>query len=159
MFSNGQKGPSLKFGWFDPHLNLLATNNLNLNETSGVESVVPKLTYPLRPGVWTAVGMKQNELFYKEKFLILPNDEEAPSYQHTVIKDPSLERFVGPADRIEGDPTSLISQFFLVEEKCAVDDVVSSLPSCHLTSWSSFFPDRKSQILGINPETGFILEN
>ena len=159
QFSEGKKGQLIKFGWFDPHLKLVESNLFPLNETSGVESVVPKLTSPLLPGVWTVIGLLADQLLYRETFLVLPSGEKSPSHKHTAIKeDPLLEKYVDQSARLEGDPVSLIGRFFTVEDHCGVDHLISPLPSCHQTPWSSFFPDRKSEILGIDPETGHIVE-
>ena len=160
QFSEGKKGQVIKFGWFDPRLKLVESNTFLLNETSAVESVTPKLSSPLLPGVWTVVGTLADQLLYKETFLILPSGETKPSYKHSAIKeDPSLEKFVDPSDRPEGEPVSLIGRFFTVEDQCGVGaPLTSPLPPCHHTAWSSFFPDSKSEILGIDPETGQIRE-
>ena len=159
-FSEGKKGQVIKFGWFDPRLKLVESNMFPLNETSGVESVTPKLASPLMPGVWTVVGTLADKLLYKETFLILPTGETNQSYKHSAIKeDPSLQKFVDPSDKVEGDPESLIGRFFAVEDRCHVeDDHIVDYSWCHETAWSSFFPDSKSEILGIDPETGQIVE-
>ena len=158
QYSEGRKGESLQFGWFDPRLNLIATNKLILNETSGVESVVPKLTSPLSPGVWTVIGVFNEQMFYKEKFLILPDSEKDESVPHAVIKDP-IEKFVDPNERLELDARSMISKYFTVSESCTVEEVISDIPLCHKTPWSSLFPDTKSIISGVDPKTGNIVEN
>ena len=159
QFSEGKKGQLLKFGWFDPRLKLVESNLFPLNETAGVESVAPKLTSPLMPGLWTVIGVLADQLLYRETFLVLPTGEKKQSHKQTAIKeDPVLEKYLDPAARLEGDPVSLIGRFFTVEDHCCVDPLISPLPSCHQTPWSSFFPDRKSEILGIDPETGEIIE-
>ena len=158
-FSEGQKDQLIKFGWFDPRLHLVESNKFLLNETAGMESVIPKLTSPLMPGVWTVIGTLTDQLLYKETFLILPGDsvEMNQSHKQKAIKeDPSLEKHVDPSARLDGEPLSLIGRFFTVEDHCVAGD---HLTSCHHTPWSSFFPDRKSEILGIDPETGHIIEN
>ena len=158
-FSEGKKGQLIKFGWFDPHLKLVESNLFALNETSGVESVVPKLTSPLLPGAWTVIGVLGDQLLYKETFLVLPSGETNHSHKQTAIKeDPVLEKYLDPSARLEGDPVSLIGRFFSVEDHCGVDHLISPPHSCHQTPWSSFFPDRKSEILGIDPETGHIID-
>ena len=159
QFSEGKKGQLLKFGWFDPRLKLVESNLFPLNETAGVESVAPKLTSPLMPGLWTVIGVLADQLLYRETFLVLPTGEKKQSHKQTAIKeDPVLEKYLDPAARLEGDPVSLIGRFFTVEDHCGVDPLIFPLPSCHQTPWSSFFPDRKSEILGIDPETGEIIE-
>merc|ERR1712150_91313 len=104
------------------------------------------------PGVWTVLGILADQLLYRETFLVLPGGEMNQSYQQTAIKEvPSLDKYLDPSAKLEGDPVSLIGRFFTVEDHCGLDN---HLPPCHNTPWSSFFPDRKSEILGIDPETG-----
>ena len=159
-FSEGKKSQLMKFGWFDPRLQLVESSQFSLNETAGVESLVPKLPSPLTPGLWTVVGLLADQLLYRETFLVLPGGQISgqmnQSHKQTAVKeDPSLEKYLDHQARLDGDPGSLIERFFTVEDHCGLED---PLPPCHNTPWSSFFPDRKSEILGIDPETGLIIE-
>lgn len=165
-FSEGQT-EILRFGWFDPHFNLVATSKTQLNDTSGKDSVNPVLSHPLLPGVWSVICVSNGHLVAKEQFLVNPiGGREIHSASSTIIHtDSSLEKFIqqdklsGKDNVIDSDSRAaeFVKQFYIVVDKCSKDDIQDNLNKCSETEWSSFYPDPKSQIFGVDPQSGKLL--
>jgi len=162
-FSEGQT-EIVKFGWFDPNLDLLATNQIQLNDTSGIDSVVPALRTPLQAGIWTVVGVSKGHMVAKEIFLVNPSSDVDNHLANNpiLLTSTELEQFVKEEKKsdisIKKKPSENIGQFFEVVDSCSEEDMVISVTAkCSESVWSSHFSDPKSQILGIDPHTGKLL--
>jgi len=165
-FSEGET-EIIKFGWFDPNLALVATSKMQFNDTSGIDSVVPVLKCPLQSGIWTVVGVSEGRLVAKEKFLVTPSEgvHEVTS-SNIVITDSILEQFVQEERKSQDDrkihskeeAAVHLKNFFEVLDRCSDDeDTADQFNACSETVWSSQYPDPKSQISGVDPETGKLI--
>ena len=93
--SDGQT-EMLKIGWFAPNLDLVAINQIQLNETSGIDSVVPTLETPLQAGIWTVVGASNGNMVARELFLVNPSHDIDYDIANNpeVLTNAELEQFV-----------------------------------------------------------------
>ena len=152
------------FGWLDPRGRLVATNTLQVNETSGTDSVTPTLPSPLEIGLWTVMAVlvqeKHPRLVAKEKFLVVPSSNQVRRVQSPVsVKDTKLEQYITVEDRAQPEMTtfsqaiSALSDFYTLSDWC--EDTpssytgVCSVTQCKDTYWSSKYPDPKSEVHGI----------
>ena len=67
QFEEGAGSETFDIGWFNPLGRLVATNQLVVNATDGLENVEPKLRPPHLPGVWTLVVVSKALLISKGK--------------------------------------------------------------------------------------------
>ena len=150
-FSEGQT-EVVKFGWFDPLLNLVASNQIQFNDTSGTDSVVPILKSPLAAGVWTVVGVSQGSLVAKEEFLVSASSGVRPDSAGSsiVLTSSELEQFV-KEERRSGVVEEDINTFYQVVARCSQE---GDEERCSGSVWSSHYPDTKSQISGVDLKTG-----
>lgn len=161
--SSGKTKEQIRFGWFSPQKVLVATSTFQINDTKvdTVESVEPSLQVPLAPGVWTVVAVSGLDLLFREQFLVVPQLGNLPEAKETVaLTDSSLEKFL-PRDPEHRnvinsfrESVPFILEYFEVLDRCGD---ISCLSSCETTSWSSRYPDSKSEIKGVDPVTGEIL--
>ena len=154
-FSEGQT-EVVKFGWFDPLLNLVATNQIQFNDTSGTDSVVPILKSPLDAGVWTVVGVSQGSLVAKEEFLVNPSSGVRPvsAGSSIVMTSSELEQFVKEEGGGSGVAEEDINAFYQVVARCSQE---GEEERCSDSVWSSHYPDTKSQISGVDLKTGKLI--
>eukprot|EP00092_Neocalanus_flemingeri_P009591 GFUD01010322.1.p1 GENE.GFUD01010322.1~~GFUD01010322.1.p1 ORF type:complete len:916 (+),score=308.33 GFUD01010322.1:197-2749(+) len=166
-FSEGET-EIVKFGWFNPSLTLVTVSKMQFNDTSGTDSVVPALKNPLQAGIWTVVGVSGEQLVVKEKFLVTPSEGVGEVARIDIgINDSRLEQFVQEEKNSQVDNqiinenklAVLMKQFFEVLDRCSDDDedTVGQFARCSETVWSSKYPDTKSQIWGVDPDTGKLL--
>merc|ERR1712059_54164 len=98
---------------------------------------------------------------FREQFLVVPQLGNLPEAKETVaLTDSSLEKFL-PRDPEHRnvinsfrESVPFILEYFEVLDRCGD---ISCLSSCETTSWSSRYPDSKSEIKGVDPVTGEIL--
>jgi len=151
----------VQFGWFDPNRNLVQETKLKFNKTSLIEGVSPKLNTPFKPGIWSVVATKNGEFLFSENFLVVSSHKNEIA-QNLPISSDSRDTFYDfLSEDQEKDPgdgnEDLIEQFFHVDGVCGDTNAISSLPKCQETSWSTLFPDAKSAIIGVDPQTGNLI--
>jgi len=162
FLTNESKHEEIEVAWFDPLKKVIAQTKLSFNKTSLIEASSPKkLNQPLLPGVYTVLALKNSEFLFSEQFLITSNNQDPALNMEIenseIFKNLAIENNVfdeSLSDKIE---LSIMQQLHPIEELCSTNNELENLPSCDKTSWSSLFPDEKSKILGVNPETGFLI--
>ena len=163
--SDGQT-EMLKIGWFAPNLDLVAINQIQLNETSGIDSVVPTLETPLQAGIWTVVGVSKGHMVAKELFLVNPchDVDNDITNNHEVLTNAELEQFVEEEKKslvdVKKKPSDKKRYFYEFVDSCSEEGkemIFSKIAKCSESVWSSHFSDPKSQISGIDPQTGELL--
>ena len=151
----------IQFGWFDPNKSLVQETKLKFNKTSLIEGVSPKLNTPLQPGIWSIVATKNREFLYSEKFLVVSSHKNQIAQNLPISSDTSdtFYNFLSEEneDDLVGENDGLVKHFFQVDGVCADTKAISSLPKCQETSWSTLFPDAKSEIIGVDPQTGNLI--
>ena len=156
----------VSIGWFDPNRNLVATNKLQFNQSSLIEPADPKLNVPLQPGVWTVIGSYNKEYLFSEHFLVVDNPLEIRDLGHNPPVDNkdlfyeqlAKEHRVFTDNYNELQQLDLIKTFFTIDAACSVKKLTGvDLPLCSDSSWSSEYPDPKSDILGVDPSSGQII--
>jgi hypothetical protein len=65
QFDEGAGSETYDIGWFNPLGRLVATNQLTVNTTEGLENVEAKLRPPHLPGVWTLLVVSKALLIAK----------------------------------------------------------------------------------------------
>jgi len=163
----GKSKVKLQVCWVSPYGRLAFISNLLINETtfSTVESLSLDIPGPLTPGVWRAIVVHDGSLYAEEKFLVVPSLLKYDSVQemeekenYKLITDAYIERYLenSPApELIENDEDlySAMGKYFNLVDSCGS---LNCLKHCSETSWSSKFPDPKSQITGVDPVTNEI---
>ena len=170
-FATEQSEPKeqIHFGWFDPKRRLVAKNTLEFNKTSLIEGATPsKLNVPLQAGVWTVVAMYKNDYLFSEQFLVASSDDDQkkvaqndPLQGEDGFKKLNVRHGKHIFEEIffkNHKPLSLLKMFFHIDDVCIkapADNL--DLTLCEQSSWSTLFSDPKSEILGVNPETGQLI--
>ena len=67
QFEDGEASETFEVGWFNPVGRLVATNQLAVNTSDGLENLEPKLRPPHLPGSWTVVVVSKALLVAKGK--------------------------------------------------------------------------------------------
>lgn len=152
-----------EIGWFNPVGRLVATGQLAVNATAGLENLDPKLRPPLMPGIWTLVVVSRALLVAKENFLVIPDGSEI-NLDNAHVTNSKLSQYVilRPEERLniaeELKNLSLttadewlakrISTFFTISGACTMGPaaLLADWPSCPEESWSSRSPDLKSSL-------------
>jgi len=159
--TNESKHEEIEVAWFDPLQKVIALTKLSFNRTSLIEASSPKkLNQPLLPGVYTVLAVKNSEFLFSEQFLITSNSQD-PAINLEIENSESFKKIANEnnvfdeslSDKIE---LSLMQNLYQIEGICSTNDELEQVPSCDKTSWSSLYPDEKSKIIGVNPETGFL---
>eukprot|EP00090_Calanus_glacialis_P003355 TRINITY_DN12484_c0_g1_i5.p1 TRINITY_DN12484_c0_g1~~TRINITY_DN12484_c0_g1_i5.p1 ORF type:complete len:892 (-),score=268.22 TRINITY_DN12484_c0_g1_i5:184-2859(-) len=166
-FSEGQT-EIVKFGWFDPNFDLVSTSQIQFNDTSGKDSVGPVLKSPLIAGIWTVVGVSKGHMVAKEQFLVNPSEDVDKDIvaSNIAITDAELEQFVQEEknshvnNKIQNqkEAAEFMNNFYEVLDRCSKEEeIIGHIAKCSEAVWSSHYPDPKSQILGVDSQTGKLI--
>ena len=158
----------VKFGWFDPNFDLVSTSQIQFNETSGKDSVGPALNNPLMAGIWTVVGVSKGHMVAKEQFLVNPSEDVDKDIvaSNIAITDAELEQYVQEEKNSyvdnkihnEKEAAEYLNNFYEVLARCGKEEeIIGQIGKCSETVWSSHYPDPKSQILGVDFQTGKLI--
>eukprot|EP00091_Calanus_sinicus_P020447 TRINITY_DN5588_c0_g1_i2.p1 TRINITY_DN5588_c0_g1~~TRINITY_DN5588_c0_g1_i2.p1 ORF type:complete len:139 (-),score=34.86 TRINITY_DN5588_c0_g1_i2:50-466(-) len=132
------------------------------------DSLDPVLKSPLMAGIWTVVGVSKGQLVAKEQFLVNPSEDvvEDNVAKNIAITDYELEQIVQEEKNSnvnnkiqdEKEASEFMNAFYEVVDRCSMgEDTIGQLGKCSESVWSSLYPDHKSQISGVDPETGKLL--
>jgi hypothetical protein len=138
---------------------------LQVNDTSGTDSVAPALPVPLELGLWTAIAAltpgdgEPVRLVAKEKFMVVPSSGSVqPGRVAASVQDTRIEQFITVEDRAQAAVETFsqaiqeLAGFYTFPASCHAGPTGSpgcGLPACSDTAWSSRFPDPKAEIRGV----------
>eukprot|EP00091_Calanus_sinicus_P020446 TRINITY_DN5588_c0_g1_i1.p1 TRINITY_DN5588_c0_g1~~TRINITY_DN5588_c0_g1_i1.p1 ORF type:complete len:135 (-),score=33.57 TRINITY_DN5588_c0_g1_i1:225-629(-) len=128
------------------------------------DSLDPVLKSPLMAGIWTVVGVSKGQLVAKEQFLVNPSGDidEDNVARNIAITDSELEQIVHEEKyshnmHDEKEVSEFMNNFYEVVARCSKEDISDQLGKCSESAWSSLYPDHKSQISGVDSQTGKLL--
>ena len=119
-------------------------------------------------GIWTVFGVIKGYLVVKEQFLVNPSEDvdEDTVATNIVISDSELEQLVqeekdshvGNKIHNEKEAAEYMNKFYEVLDRCGkAEEIIGQIAKCSETVWSSHYPDPKSQILGVDSQTGKLI--
>jgi len=156
----GKSSAKLQLAWISPTGSLAHISRLQINETTStsVESLALDLTLPITPGVWRVVVIYDGVLHSEEEFLVVPNPLKfgpIKDLQNPGLLDSKIEKLLDKSRSLEKiedteDLEAALNKYFELLDSCGS---LTCLKDCRITSWSSKFPDPKSQISGIDSVT------
>ena len=103
----------------------------------------------------------------KEKFLVNPSEDvdQDSIESNIIITDSELEQYVKEEknhhinDKIHNhkEAAKHVSNFYEILDRCSKEEIIDRISKCSETVWSSLYPDPKSQILGVDSQTGKLI--
>ena len=118
--------------------------------------------------ICTVDGVSKGYLVAKEQFLVNPSEDVDEDIVATniVISDSELEQLVQEEkdshvnNKIQNqkEAAEFMNNFYEVLDRCGkAEEIIGQIGKCSETVWSSHYPDPKSQILGVDFQTGKLI--
>ena len=119
-------------------------------------------------GIWTVVGVSKGHLAAKEQFLVNPSEDvdKENVASNIIMTDDELEQYVQEEKNHhinhkihnKKEAAKEMNHFYEVLDRCSKEEkIIDQIAKCSQTVWSSLYPDPKSQILGVEPQTGKLI--
>lgn len=153
--------------WEDPVGEVASRYNMKLDSATTVATHKPKLSKPIRPGIWNVkILHSEGETFMHTTFLVTPvkYDKKVPLVNPAVVNgrlahdkaadgvDLHLysqwkERALSTKNQLDTWIEELVTNFWRIEAVCSTAaGQCRSLVNCRETSWSTLSPDPKSEL-------------
>lgn len=121
---------------------------MKLESATGVEHCKLELNKKLSVGVWTVRLKVEEKILADLQFLVLPSRSNSDTFVDSLV-----ERFYSVDDFCSIDGGQLLNN------DCSFINAYSrpkSVKQCKFTDWSSYSPDPKSQIDGLDAKNGVL---
>lgn len=151
--------------WKNPAGDVIEKHDLKLESSAFVTYHKPRLEIPIMPGVWTVQLEAESTTFKQQTFMVSPLvfDKKTHLENPLLVNAKRIQLGVESAKYIEWRNNvsktgsqlddwidKLVGDFWHLRGICTTGSC-KGIPHCEDTSWSSLFPDPKSELGPVQP--------